>query len=213
MSNRFLSIHWIQKMKMRRAALAFGLLAGSALLAGQGCVATVEAPEDEVAPAVDDLVVQPAVAGRRELMRVAQDISLPSPAQIEQIPVVVVRNAARKLYIELSGFKRNRFAGVTRLRYSANRVNAAGRNLESVVRQVARGRRLSMNLPEAADPPDDTGEGALALTTSLAAYELCLDTNLTGYTFCLNAAGGNAALQAQCNANFLNLVVACSAVF
>ncbi|MDI1451779.1 hypothetical protein [Polyangium sp. 6x1] len=194
-----------------RAALSLGLLlVGGLVFAGQGCAVSADATEDELTSAPAYLVAQPSREEWRELAEVAQSVSLPSAGAISDIPDSDIRGAAQDLYNALVSFKSAASSDFEALSAAAERVNDAGSDLRQAVQEaVGGGGEELLSRP----PPvrDTTDTSSLALTASEREYRRCLRHTLTGYTLCL-ATATTIGLKAQCNANFLTLTIACTAV-
>ncbi|TKD00916.1 hypothetical protein [Polyangium fumosum] len=203
--------------KTRRAALSFvPLLLGGMLLAGQGCFAGADAADNGLTSAPSSLVAQPEPSREewRDLADAAKSISLPSASAISDIPDSGIQSAAQELYDALSDFQGAASADYETLRGAAERVNAAGSGLFQAIQDVVGGGGEEPGRERITRPPPDvdpTEAIALALSASEREYRRCLRHTLTGYTLCL-ATATTIGLKAQCNANFLALTIACTAV-
>ncbi|MDC0745009.1 hypothetical protein [Polyangium mundeleinium] len=201
--------------KTRRAALSFvPLLLGGMLLAGQGCFAGADATDGGLTSAPSYLVAQPSREEWRDLVDAAKSISLPSASAISDIPDSGIQSAAQDLYEALSDFQGSASADYETLRDAAERVNAAGSGLYQAIQDVVSGGDREPGRGRIARPPPDvdpTEAITLALAASEREYRRCLRHTLTGYTLCL-ATATTIGLKAQCNANFLALTIACTAV-
>jgi hypothetical protein len=212
MSKRMLPIISKALPKMKRSlasSLGSLLVLGGVLIVSQGCVASTEAPMDEVAPTSADLVAASADE-YPELLRAANSVSLPPLSEIQRMPTASLRNAAQNVYNALQNFRqapRNYQA----LNAAAQQVLAAGSGLDHAISQYLGGGRegAAIELGPAGLTDEDIGSSILALSSRSRDYRDCLKNAQFGYTLCLSTATTD-PLKVKCVETFGSISVACN---
>lgn len=194
--------------KKRSPAVALvPFLLGGMLLTSQGCVASVDAPEEGTAAASINPRREPGRGDRREAQQVAEavrQLPLPSRSSINKIRDSAVKSASMNAYDALRSFQATPVSDLSAFQAAAEQMNIAAQALRDAISGGGEHGADELGLS-----PEHAESSADVLSRSRErSYRRCNRNALTGYTLCL-ATATTVLLKGLCSANFTSLSLGC----